>query len=65
MSIYEGDYVRHKVDPELLLEVVRVEHWPLNDVYVVRDTTNMLPSDTFKVDDHQVYKVPGPGDIAA
>lgn len=61
MAIYEGDFVRHKVDPELLFEVVRVEHWPLNDVYVVRETTNMLPSDTFKVDDHQVYKVPAPG----
>lgn len=56
----EGDYVRHTLDPELLLAVVRVQTDSFGGaVLVVRDASGTFdPRHTFKVEGHQVRKVP-------
>jgi hypothetical protein len=44
----EGDRVRHEMEPNLILEVRRVEGWD-QEVLVVVDTTGTLGRGTFKV----------------
>lgn len=56
----EGDFVRHRRDPELLLEVIRVEDgWLDEPVLLVRDASGTRhPAETFKVLGTEVIAVP-------
>lgn len=58
-KLREGDYCRHRLDPELELCVVRADTDGLGgQVLVVRDASGTFdPRHTFKVAGHQVRKV--------
>lgn len=62
MKLQEGDYARHRLDPELLLEVVRADtDWMGEQVLVVRDASGAYdPRHTFKVQGSEVQKVTVP-----
>lgn len=55
----EGDFVRHKLDKDNLLEVVRVDDWWLDPQLIVRDASGEYdPSHTFKVSADMVSPAP-------
>jgi hypothetical protein len=59
----EGDYVRHRLDTELLLRVIRIENWPFSQVLVVEDVADPRGG-TFKVEADQVVVQPPPPLVA-
>lgn len=66
MTYVEGDYCRHRLDPELLLCVVRVESGWITPVLVVRDASGVFdPSHTFKVEANMVTKAIPPHELVS